>query len=204
MSEEVWSEATRILADDPNFGPLVRRVGPVRIRPVEDGHFASLLRAIVYQQLAGRAAATIHGRVVEALDGRPTPRGVLGLDEETLRGCGLSRSKLKAVRDLAGKVASGEVELETLEEAADEEVLERLVRVWGVGPWTARMFLLFQLRRPDVWPVGDLGVRTGWAHVHGLDDPPSSAELAPRGEPYRPWRSAVAWYCWRAVEIMRG
>lgn len=200
MRETVWPEATRLLAEDPAFGPLVERVGAVRLSPPADSHFASLVRAILYQQLAGKAAAAIHDRFVDALDGEVTPDAVRAAPDEELRGAGLSRSKLRAVRDLAEKVESGGLELDALDAEPDDVVEERLTRVWGIGRWTARMFLLGQLRRPDVWPVGDLGVRAGWARVHGLDDPPSPEELGPRGEPYRPWRSAVAWYCWRAAE----
>lgn len=200
--EVVWPGATEILVRDDAFGPVVEAVGPVRLSPPEDDPFASLARAIVYQQLAGAAASTIHGRFVEVLDGRVTPEAVRTAEDGALRDAGLSRSKLRAIRDLAGKVAAGELELDALEDEPDEVVEERLITVWGIGRWTARMFLLGQLRRPDVWPVGDLGVRAGWARIHDLDDTPGPDELEPRGEPYRPWRSAVAWYCWRAVETL--
>jgi len=204
MSEQGWPEAVEILSRDPSFGPLVRKVGPIRLRPVADGHFASLLRAVVYQQLAGKAAAAIHARVLEALGGRVTPDAVLAVDEGVLRASGLSRSKVRAVRDLADQISSGAVVLDDLDDVSDDEIVERLVRVWGIGPWTARMFLLFQLRRPDVWPAGDLGVRVGWARIHGLDEPPEAKALAAAADGYRPWRSAVAWYCWRAVETLPG
>lgn len=202
MKETVWERGTRLLAEDEAFGPLVERVGPVRLPPAADSHFASLARAIVYQQLAGKAASTIHGRFVDALRGEVTPGAVGDVGDEELRGAGLSRNKLRAIRDLAEKVRSGDLALESLGEEPDDVVEERLTRVWGIGRWTARMFLLGQLRRPDVWPVGDLGVRAGWARVHGLDEPPGPDELEARGDPYRPWRSAVAWYCWRAVEVI--
>ena len=199
-TEVVWPEATAMLRGDPAFGPLVEEVGPVRL-PRARGAFPSLLRAIVYQQLAGSAAAAIHGRVIEALDGDVRPAALLDLPEEDLREAGLSRSKLRAARDLAEKIHSGEVDPGRFPERSDTEVVETLSRVWGIGPWTARMHLLFELQRPDVWPVGDLGVRRGWARIRDLTDPPGSRELEPLGEPYRPWRSAVAWYCWRAAEM---
>lgn len=201
-SEVVWPDAHEALKEDAAFGTLIREVGPVRLRPRAPDAFRILVRSIVYQQLAGKAAATIHGRVVEALDGTVSPESVLASPEEALRGAGLSGSKLKAIRDLAEKARSGEVPLHDLEELHNEAVVERLTRVWGIGQWTADMFLLFQLRRPDVWPVGDLGVRAGWGRVHGLSEIPGAGELEPLGEPYRPWRSAVAWYCWRAVEVI--
>ncbi len=196
----VWPEATERLRDDPAFGPLVERVGPVRLRASRGEPFASLAAAIVYQQLAGAAARTIHGRFVEAVGGTVTPERVRDTDDPALRGAGLSKAKAAAIRDLAGKTLSGEVPLDDLDDLPDEAVVERLTRVRGIGPWTARMYLLFDLRRPDVWPVGDLGVRAGLGRVLGLEEPPTPAEAEWAGTGYRPWRSAVAWYCWRAMD----
>lgn len=196
----VWEEAYRRLRSDPVFGPVVREVGPVTVPRRAGGAFAYLVRAIVYQQLAGAAARTIHGRVTEALGGAPTPERLEAASDEALRGAGLSRAKLAALRDLASRVSSGDVLLDDLDEQTDAEVERRLVRVRGIGPWTAHMFLMFHLQRPDVWPVGDLGVRQGYARLHGLDDPVLPAEMVARGDAYRPWRSAAAWYCWRALE----
>jgi DNA-3-methyladenine glycosylase II len=175
-------------------------VGPVRLRKERGDAFASLAAAIVYQQLAGRAAQTIHGRFVDALGGDVRPGTVLATSDDRLRGAGLSRSKLASIRDLAEKVAGGIVPLEDLVELDDHAVVERLTVVRGVGRWTAEMFLLFDLRRPDVWPVGDLGVRAGLGRVLGWDAPPTPRETELVGVGYRPWRSAVAWYCWRALE----
>lgn len=200
--EVVWREGTDRLVEDPDFGPVVREVGPVRLRASADDHFAALCRTILYQQLAGKVAATIHERFVETLDGEVAPERVLGTSEEALREAGVSRNKEKALRDLAAKAKSGVLALDSIGEVGNEEVADRLTTVWGIGRWTADMFLLFQLRRPDVWPVGDLGVRSGWARIQGLPEAPSAAELEPRGEPYRPWRSAAAWYCWRAVDVI--
>lgn len=197
-----WPEATERLRHDPAFGPLVDRVGPVRLRPPRGTPFQSLAAAIVYQQLAGAAALTIHGRFVAAVGGEVTPETVLAAPEESLRGAGLSRAKLAAIRDLATRSASGEVPLDDLDRIESHEVIERLTRVKGIGPWTAEMFLLFDLRRPDVWPIGDLGVRNGLGRVLGRDTPPTPVEMALIGTGYRPWRSAVAWYCWRALETI--
>ncbi len=199
-TEIVWPEAAEALREDPAFGPLVRKVGPVRMEVLSGTHFEGLVRSIVYQQLAGAAAATIHGRVREALDGRVTPATVLAASEEALRGAGLSASKLRAIRELAAAVEEGTLPLDELPEMPNQEVERHLTGVWGIGAWTAHMFLLFRLRRPDIWPVGDLGVRKGWALVQGSSEAPDAGELAPLGEPYRPWRSAVAWYCWRAAD----
>lgn len=198
----VWAEATDRLRDDPSFGPLVERVGPVRLREPRGDAFQSLLAAIVYQQLAGKAALTIHGRVVDALQNDVTPATVLATPDQALLEAGLSRAKLAAIRDLSEKVAAGDVSLDGFDGVSDDEAVARLTRVRGIGPWTARMYLMFDLRRPDVWPIGDLGVRNGLARVLGLDAPPTPAEAGWIGVGYRPWRSAVAWYCWRAVEVI--
>lgn len=199
---EVWPEATARLRDDPVFGPLVARVGPVRLRDPRGAPFASLAAAIVYQQLAGKAALTIHGRFVDAVGGDVTPDSVLATPEDALRGAGLSRAKMAAIRDLAERTRSGEVPLDDLDRLGDGEVVDRLTRVRGIGPWTAQMYLMFDLRRPDVWPVGDLGVRAGLGRVLGLESAPSPEQTEWAGIGYRPWRSAVAWYCWRAVDTL--
>lgn len=202
MGELIWTEGTERLRDDPVFGPLVEETGPIEDTRGPATHFQRLARAIVYQQLAGKAAQAIHGRFVEALGGDITPRGVLECGESELRGAGLSRNKLRAIRDLAKKIEDGVVPLDELEDLPDDDVVERLTRVWGIGRWTAEMFLMFQLLRPDVWPVGDLGVRNGWARAHGLSEAPPPSELETLADPYRPHRSAVAWYCYRAVEVL--
>jgi DNA-3-methyladenine glycosylase II len=178
----------------------VRCIGPIRIPRSDDPPFAYLARAICFQQLAGAAAATIHGRFVEALRGDVRPDSVLAAPEGALRAAGLSAAKLAAVRDLAEKSVSGEVSLDGLDARSDAEIVEHLTRVRGVGVWTAQMFLLFRLRRPDVWPTGDLGVRSGYARIHRMENVPSARELEPHGERFRPWRSALAWYCYRALE----
>jgi DNA-3-methyladenine glycosylase II len=190
--------AQAALAADGAFGPWVARIGPLRMRRVTGPAFPYLARAIVYQQLAGQAAATIHGRFVEACGGRVTPAAVKRASDEALRGAGLSRAKLAAVRDLAEKARR--LRLHELPALDDEAIVERLTTVRGVGRWTAQMFLIFALRRPDVWPAGDLGVRAGYARIVGLEETPREKDMAPLGEPYRPWRSAAAWYCWRALE----
>ncbi|MCG6955800.1 MAG: DNA-3-methyladenine glycosylase 2 family protein [Gemmatimonadetes bacterium] len=176
----------------------MKRIGPPRLPRVTDSPFCYLARAIVYQQLAGRAAATIHGRFVEAVGGSVTPAAVKRASDETLRSAGLSRGKLAAIRDLGDKARR--LQLHRLPEFPDEDVVARLTTVRGIGPWTAHMYLIFALRRPDVWPVGDLGVRAGYARVHGLDEVPTEKELLTAGDAYRPWRSAAAWYCWRVLE----
>ena len=196
----IWPGATERLRACPAFGAIVQRVGPVELRSPRGGPFESLAAAIVYQQLAGKAAVTIHRRFVEVLGGRVQPETVLAAPEQRLRGAGLSRNKMAAIRDLAEKTASGAVELDRLATMGDREVVDHLTRVRGIGPWTAQMFLIFDLRRPDVWPTGDLGVRAGLGRVLGLAAPPTAAEAELIGTGYRPWRSALSWYCWRAVD----
>jgi DNA-3-methyladenine glycosylase II len=199
--EPVWPEATRRLSRDPGFGALVARTGPVRLPPPDAAPFEALARAIAFQQLAGKAASTIWGRVLALLEGAPTPDAFDAVPDDALRGAGLSGAKRAAIRDLSARVARGELPLDRLHDLSDEEVVETLTRVRGIGPWTAQMHLIFQLRRPDVWPVGDLGVRAGWARIHGLPEPPDPRALASQADHLRPWRSAVAWYCWRVVDL---
>ena len=197
--------ARELAARSPAMAALVDAVGVPRLRPPMDTHFAALARSILYQQLAGAAAATIHGRFVAALDGDVSPEAVLALPPETLRACGLSGNKAASVRDLAEKVLDGTVHLDPrrVSREPDEEVIGRLTQVRGIGRWTAEMFLMFQLRRFDVWPVDDLGVRKGYGLAHAVAMP-SAKELGPLGEQFRPYRSVAAWYCWRACEIYAG
>lgn len=197
-----WNAAHRALRKDPHFRPLVTEVGPPVLRAPRGSVFASLTAAITYQQLAGKAARTIHGRVVEALGGKVTPETVLATDPEALRGAGLSRAKLAAILDLATKATDGTVKLRGLSRLENDQVVERLTLVKGIGRWTAEMFLMFDLHRPDVWPVGDLGVRNGWARIHGLKEPLDQKAMEEVADHLRPWRSAAAWYCWRAVEVL--
>jgi len=200
------AQAAEILASrDPVLARLVADAGPPRLRAPAESHFAALVRAIVYQQLAGAAAAAIHGRLIAALGGDVRPEPLLGLSDETLRTVGLSANKAASLRDLAAKVLDGAVVLSGrgLSRQSDEEVTARLSSVRGIGPWTADMFLMFQLRRLDVWPTGDLGVRRGYGLAWNVPMP-TARELQPLGDPYRPYRSVVAWYCWRAAELYAG
>ena len=164
-------------------------------------HFAELARMICYQQLAGRAAAAIHGRFVALFpDATPTVTGVLQTPMEDLRRAGLSTAKARSIVDLAQKVDEGLVELDRVARLPDDEVVRELTLVRGIGEWTAHMFLMFQMRRLDVWPTGDLGVRAGFGRMYGIDPPPTPKVLAGLGEPFRPYRSLVACWCWHAVD----
>lgn len=197
----LWSRWARALAkEDDVMAGLVRRHGPPLPELRAGSCFGSLARAIVYQQLAGAAARTIWGRV-EATVGRPfTPERLLAISEADLAAAGLSGAKRRAIHDLAHRAATGELKLLGLSRLDDEAVIERLVAVRGIGRWTAEMFLLFKLRRPDVWPVTDLGVRKGYMRAYGLDELPEPAALHELGARFRPYRSVATWYLWRACE----
>jgi 3-methyladenine DNA glycosylase/8-oxoguanine DNA glycosylase len=166
-------------------------------------YFHTLARIIIYQQLAGAAARTIHDRV-QALSPNPsrfpTSGEILALSEEELRGAGLSKNKLRAIRDLAERVQEGRLNLKTLYRQSDEEVMERLTAVWGIGEWSAQMFLLFHLGRLDVFAPGDLGLQEGIRVLDGLDGRPTPAQAQERAEVWRPLRSVASWYLWRLVD----
>jgi DNA-3-methyladenine glycosylase II len=179
---------------------LIKRAGAMELRDPLDDSFAALVRSIMYQQLAGAAAATIHGRFLNLFAGGPSPASVLALPEGALRSAGLSGSKAAAVLDLAAKVENGTVPLHDVEDLSDDDLVARLVQVRGIGRWTAEMFLIFQLRRLDVWPVDDYGVRKGWTMAHRLKDLPAPKALQLEGDRFRPYRTVAAWYCWRAVD----
>ena len=197
--------AAELAARDPVIADLLERTGPPKLRKPFDTHFAALVRAIVYQQLAGKAAAAIHGRLVDALDQDVRPETLGALPDETMRAAGLSANKSASLKDLATKVLDGTVVLDPvgLRREPDDEVIARLSTVRGIGVWTAQMFLLFQLRRLDVWPTGDLGVRRGYGL--GWKMPmPTPKQLESLGDPFMPYRSVAAWYCWRACEEYAG
>ena len=182
----------------------MERAGPYEARPGQGDPFTSLARAIVFQQLAGRAAAAIYGRFATTVGGSVTPDAILGTAPEALRAAGLSGNKTLSLIDLATKVREGTVPLEGIEAFDDEEIIARLSTVRGIGRWTAEMFLLFELERPDVWPVDDLGVRHGWSLIHGLSEMLKPKALQSEGDRFRPHRSVVALYCWHAVHVERG
>jgi DNA-3-methyladenine glycosylase II len=201
-----YPAAARILAErDPVVARLLAETGPPQMRRFPEPPFAAIVRAITYQQLAGAAAAAIHGRLVAALGGDVRPESLAALSDETMRAVGMSRNKMLSLRDLAAKVLDGTVILAPrgLARQSDEEIIARLSTVRGIGRWTAEMFLLFQLRRLDIWPTGDLGVRRGYGLAWGIPMP-TAKQLEPLGEPFRPYRSVAAWYCWRAAELYAG
>ena len=180
---------------------LLEATGPPDIPPSKRTAFESLARSITFQQLSGKAAGTIYGRFETAVGGVPTPEAVLATPLEDLRGAGLSAAKAASIIDLAEKVVDGTLPLDDVHRLSDDDLVSRLVIVRGIGRWTAEMFLIFQLRRLDVWPIDDLGVRKGYGMAWGLPAMPTPKQLAELGEPMRPYRSVAAWYCWRATEL---
>jgi DNA-3-methyladenine glycosylase II len=205
MGREAAAEHLR--SADPVMAGLIERFGgadevrAARGRRPGDA-YGALVRAIVGQQLSTKAARSIFDRLVEHFGGHtPTPRELLDAEPEEMRAAaGLSRAKVAFLRDLAEHVEDGELQLDQLAELPDEEVIEQLVAIKGLGPWTVHMFLIFHLGRPDVLPVGDLGIRKAAQLLYGLDEPPAPAELERIAEPWRPYRSLASLYLWRSLD----
>ena len=191
---------------DPTLAGVIARVGPCRFEPRAEGtHFEAVARAIVYQQLSGKAAGTIHGRFHALYGGRaPEPAELLATGDDLLRGAGLSRQKVGYLRDLAARVAAGDVPLDRVDTLGDEDVVAALTRVKGVGRWTAQMFLMFRLGRPDVLPELDLGVQRGVQLAYGLPALATPREVQTIGASWAPWRTVAAWYLWRFVDELAG
>ncbi|MEA2374950.1 MAG: DNA-3-methyladenine glycosylase [Thermoleophilaceae bacterium] len=194
---------------DDTLAELIDRLGPLdeeerrRGRPADA--YGALLRSIVGQQLSTKAARSIYGRVTELFGGRtPTPEELLAADPEQVRSAGLSRPKVAYMRSLAEHVVSGELELDRLDELPDERIVEELTAVKGLGQWTADMFLIFHLRRPDVLPVGDLGIRRAVERAYGLPGIPPPEEVEMLGERWRPYRSLASLYLWRSLDAVPG
>jgi DNA-3-methyladenine glycosylase II len=192
-------------ASDPRLAALIARVGPCRIgeKVADRDHFEGLVSAITSQQLSTKAAATIFARVKAlGLDdsGKFHPTTLLAQPETALRGAGLSGQKTRYIRDVCEKVSSGALDLDTLHERDDEAVIEALCSIKGVGRWTAEMFLMFRLGRPDVLPVGDLGIQKGFMKLFGLRELPTPEKMVKLAKPFQPYRSAACWYLWRLTE----
>lgn len=198
--------STQLAALHPVMAELVERHGVCRLgpRPATTQRFETLANAIVSQQLAGVAADTIWRRLVASVGPSFTPAAVCATPNETLRAAGLSAAKAASIVDLAQRVESGALDLANLGRLSDDAVTATLTQVRGIGPWTADMFMIFALRRLDIWPTGDLGVRVGFGRAFALAETPSAKELLPLGDPFRPYRSILAWYCWRAVSTKPG
>lgn len=199
---------------DPKLGALIEKVGPFTLRlDRSPSPFESLLESILYQQLHGKAAATIHRRVREYFGGDPTPQALLDSPEERLRGCGVSGNKIKAMRDLAARTLDGTVPSHAaIKKMSDADIVERLTEVRGIGPWTVEMLLIFRMGRPDVLPVTDYGVRKGYALTFmrvpktrpiAAEDLPKPDVVFRRGMRWKPFRSVASWYLWRACDLAK-
>jgi DNA-3-methyladenine glycosylase II len=199
-----WSAAVRHLRRvDPHLRAIIDRIGPCRLEPKTD-RFGTLVRSIVGQQISSKAAASIHGRLVEIVGEPHRPERLIGFGEDGLRGVGLSGSKARYVLNLAEAVATGAVPLDAMDDSwTDTRIVEALVSIKGIGVWTAEMFLIFALNRPDVLPVGDLGVRAGLRDRHGLAELPRPGECHALAEHWRPYRSIASWYLWRGADTPR-
>lgn len=191
---------------DRKLARVIKQVGPVNVAPPRGVNpYMSLVRAVAHQQLTGKAANTILGRVMALYPGKkfPSPEDLLKTPDRKLRAAGFSWAKVRTVKDIAAKAIAGVVPTSSraLHKLSDEEIIERLTSVRGVGSWTVEMMLIFTLGRPDVWPVADFGVRKGLMLVYKLKTFPTPKEAQPYGERWRPHRSAAAWYLWRACDL---
>ena len=203
-TEEEFERARRLLMRrDARLAPLIKKAGRCRLPDGRTRHpFAALVRAILSQQLSGKAADTIHGRMVAVLGGPEllTAERLLAADPAALRASGVSGPKIKYLRDLAERVADGRLDLHALDAQPDEDVIAALTAVKGMGRWTAEMFLMFRLNRPDVFPVDDLGIVKGVQKLFGMKRRPKPSTMTRLAEPWRPYRSIAAWYLWRIHE----
>ena len=199
--------ATRHLMEvDPVMARLIAQCGPFEMAASETGPFRALARSIVFQQLSGKAASTIFGRFAALFELPPgadfvEPAAVLAASDEAMRSAGLSRQKTAALRSLAEHFVSGELGEEPFHALGDEAIIERLTRVRGIGRWSAEMFLMFHLHRPDVLPVNDLGINRAIQKEYGLDAAPKPADVLRIGAPWRPWATVACWYLWRSGDV---
>lgn len=195
----MWETAEKFLLKDKYIGPLVKKYGPCKIRSrAKKDYFTDLVDSITGQQLSGKAATTIFSRVKEKCSGVITPEKLIKLKTEELRGCGLSYAKCSYVKDLAEKVVSNKLQVKKLDKLPDEEVERELIAVKGIGKWTAEMFLMFSLARPDIFPIADLGIGKGITKL--LKKNLNPQKMAKFSERWKPYRTVASWYIWRNLE----
>ena len=201
MTATDYTKARRMLARrDPVLRDLIKRHGPCGLADAQhEDAFTALTHAIISQQLSTKAAATIARRFDSLFQGPPTPAALAKIDDAQLRAVGFSSQKVRYVRDLSARVADGSLPLNTVNELADEDVIQSLTQVKGIGRWTAEMFLMFRLHRPDVLPVDDLGILKAVQRAYGLRKMPRPERLTKIGEPWRPYRSVACWYLWASL-----
>jgi DNA-3-methyladenine glycosylase II len=198
-----YARATRLLRRrDPVLADIIRKHGPCGLAAAQRAdHFSALVRAITGQQLSTKAAATIYSRVIALMpEGRLTAAALAAVSDEQLRGVGMSRQKCSYFRDLCARVTSGELPLDSLDSMSDEDVITALTRVKGIGRWSAEMFLMFRLHRPDVLPVDDLGIVNAVKNVYRLRKRPTPERIRKIGEAWKPYRSVASWYLWRSLD----
>jgi len=208
----MWDKAEKFLLKDKYIGPLVKKYGKCKIRPIDQkDYFKDLVDAIVQQQLSLKAAATIFGRITKELGGKVTPERILRKKDETLRACGLSYSKIKYLKDLSSRVSAkgrsssgrkkGEyLDLSKLDKLSDEKVMEELIAVKGIGRWTSEMFLMFALARPDIFPVGDMGIRKGVLLLRPSFAKATEGQVEKFAERWKPYRTVASWYIWKSLD----
>ena len=202
MKPEDYARARRLLLRrDPVLAELIKKHGPCGLAAAQrSDHFSALVRAITGQQLSTKAAATIYARLAALMPGGVTPESLSALSDEQFRGVGMSRQKSAYFRDLSEKVLTGALPLDSLEAMSDDEVIAALTQVKGIGRWSAEMFLMFRLHRPDVLPVGDLGIVNAVKNVYRLRKKPDAERIRKIGEAWRPYRSVASWYLWRSLD----
>ncbi len=202
MTPDDYARARRLLLRrDPVLASLIRKHGPCGLAAAQRAdHFSALVRAITGQQLSTKAASTIYARLVALMPGGVTPAALVSLTDEQMRAVGMSRQKIAYFRDLAEKALSGALPLDAIDEMGDDEVIAALTQVKGIGRWSAEMFLMFRLHRPDVLPVDDLGIVNAVQAVYRLRKRPTADRIRRIGEAWRPYRSVASWYLWRSLD----
>ena len=197
----MWKEAEKFLSKDKYIGPLIKKYGPCKIKPSKKkNYFVDLVDSITSQQLSGKAATTIFNRVKEKCSGEITPVKLIKLKTEQLRSCGLSYAKCSYVKDLAEKVKSSKLKIKSLDKLPDEEVMRELIAVKGIGKWTAEMFLMFSLARPDIFPADDLGIGKGVRLLRPSFAKATEGQVVKFSERWKPYRTVASWYIWRNLE----
>ena len=200
-AQKMKSICANICEIDPKFEVVISSnpLCTIGRSPSKESNYQSLVSAVVSQQLSGKAASTIHGRLQELVGGEINPKTIGSQSVENLRAVGLSGAKTKTILGLTDSILSG-LPIEQLHDFEDAEILRLLTEIWGIGEWTVHMFMIFQIGHLDIWPTGDLGVRKGWELIHNSRKELTPKELGVKGEKVRPYRSVVAWYCWRALD----
>ena len=203
QGSDPWAKARTHLRRDAVLRPVITAVGPCTLRPMVN-LFETLVRSIVSQQISGKAAQSISAKLISGpCKGTLSPANLLAASDDELREAGLSTAKRHSLVDLAGRVHAGSLKLDELQKLSDEEVIEQLIPVRGIGRWTAQMFLIFSLGRPDVLPVDDFGLRSAVQRCYGMTELPARAAIEEVGAAWKPYRSIATWYLWRSLDAKK-